>query len=322
MPIRRTGRSLDRALLIALVAAPLAIRDAFLIDRLGVMLLLALVAVSLDLLWGHGGVLSLGHAFLVGSAGYTVALVSTGRLGPALPIGVSVLVGAGVACAISATVAWAGFRGRRPLGTLEFALLTLALGVIGEQAATRSVFLGGRNGIIIPGRIALGPLDLHRGASFYALAAASLVLGVLLCRRFLASSMGLVLVAAKDDPERIELLGLDVRRARVVACALAGALAGLAGGLIHAHGSIITPGSLGIGPSTTMLLWVVLGGRGTLVGPALGAIALESISIAVAGVLLDSWLVVVGLLLIGAVLFLPDGMMGLLRTSSRDRATT
>lgn len=312
-------RSIDRALLIALVIAPVTIRDPFLIDRLGGMLLMALVAISLDLLWGYGGMLSLGHAFIVGVAGYVVALTTTGLLGPsALSVLLAVPVGAGVAAAISAAVAWSAFRGRRPLGMLEFALLTLAIGVLGEQAALRSQVLGGRNGIIIPARVVIGPIDLHRGTSFYILSAVVLLLGTVATRRFLRSPSGLILAAGRDLPERVELLGLDVRRARVLTCALAGFLAGIAGGLIHLHDSIITPGALGVSSSTTILLWVVLGGRGTLIGPALGAVVLQGISIALAGALLDVWLVVVGLLLIVAVVLLPEGMMGLVRRVQED----
>jgi urea transport system permease protein len=312
--------TVDRVLLIALVLTPVLLRDQFLIDRLGVMLLFALAAVALDLIWGYGGLLSLGHAVLLGGAGYAVALLTTGRIGLlTLPAVVAVGVAALLTAGLSATIAWIGSRGRRPLGTLEFALLTLALGVIGEQIALRSQTLGGRNGLVIPGRIGAGPVGLDRGTAFYVLAALLLVLGVGICRRFLASATGTILVAGRDDPDRVELLGLDVRRARVVASGLAGVLAGLAGALVHLHSSIVTPGALGIASSTTIVLWVVLGGRGTLVGPAVGAVALQSVSVALSGALLDAWLVVVGLVLIIAVISLPGGIAGLLRVPPRQQ---
>lgn len=314
---QRSTRGLDRALIAALLVAPFVVRDAFLIDRLGMFLLFGLCAVSLDLLWGHGGILTFGHAVLIGGAGYVVALTTTGRIGDtAVPLGVALLLGVIGAAGLSAATAWFGLHGRRPLGTVEFALLTLALTVLGEQAARASGLLGGRNGILLTTRIDVVGLDLHRGRSFYVLAAVVLVAGIALCRWFLRTSTGQILHAARDDPERVELLGHDVRRARVAACALAGALAGLAGGLIHTHDAIVSPGALGITSSTTVLLWVVLGGRGTLVGPALAAVVLPSATVALSGRLLDTWLLVVGVLLVVTVVALPQGLVGLL-TSRR-----
>lgn len=313
----RRNLFVTRLSLAALLVAPLVVRDQFLIDRLGGMLLLALIAVSLDLLWGYGGVLSLGHAFVVGTAGYLVALTTTGRIGPELPTVLAVFGGGIAAAMVAALITWIGFRGRRPLGTLEFALLTLSLGVLGEQAASRSELLGGRNGIVLTGRISVGALDLHRGTSFYVLAACLLVAGIITCRWFLRSGLGQVLIAARDDPERVELLGLNVRLARVIAAGVAGGLAGLAGGLLHVHDSIITPSALGLGSSTTILLWVLLGGRGTLIGPVIATVALSSVSIMLAGALLDGWLIVVGVLLVVAVIVLPSGLMGLLQQPER-----
>jgi len=308
-----TGRSGGRALLLAIVLAPIVLRDAFLIDRLGIMLLLALVAVSLDLLWGHGGMLSLGHAVLVGGAGYAVALLLDGRLGGTqVPLVLALMLAAAAAALISAATIWIGLYGPRPLGVVEFALLTLALGVLGDQSASTSRFLGGRNGILITERLVFGALDVHRGHAFYGLAATLLVLGVIASRRFLRSRSGAILIAARDDPERVELLGLDVARARILAGALAGALAGTAGGVIHVHDAIVTPGAVGLTASTVMLIWVVLGGRGTLTGPALAAVALQSTSIALAGRLFTSWSLLLGLLLIATILALPGGLHGLL----------
>jgi len=311
-PQRRT-RALDVALIAALLGAPLLIRDAYLIDRLGLFLLFGLCAVSLDLLWGYGGILTFGHAVLIGGSGYVVALATTGRLGGVVvPLGSALLLGVVGAAALSAATAWFGLHGRRPLGTVEFALLTLALTVLGEQAARASGLLGGRNGILLTGRIGIGGLDLHRGSPFYLLAAVVLVAGIGVCRRFLRSATGRTLYAARDDAERVELLGLDVRRARLAACALAGALAGLAGGLIHAHDAVVSPGALGITASTSVLLWVVLGGRGTLVGPAIAAVVLPAATAVLSGRLLDTWSLLVGLLLIVAVVALPHGLHGLL----------
>jgi len=307
------GRSGDRMLVLAVVLAPGLVRDSFMIDQVGVMLLFALVAVSLDLLWGYGGMLSLGHAVLVGGAGYVVAVLLTGRIsGAQVPLAIALLLGATVAALLSAGTIWLGLHGPRPLGVVEFALLTLTLGLLGEQLAGGSRLLGGRNGIVIADRLTFGPLDLHRGHAFYVFAATLLVLGVAVSRRFLRSRSGAILLAARDDPERVELLGLDVARARVLAGALSGALAGTAGGVIHVHDAIVTPGALGLAGSTAVLIWVVLGARGTLTGPALAAVLLQLTAIALAGKLLTTWSVLLGLLLIATIMLLPGGLHGLL----------
>lgn len=317
----RSTRTIDASLIAALLVAPLVIRDAYLIDRLGLFLLFGLCAVSLDLLWGYGGILTFGHAVLIGGAGYVVALTTTGRIGAVvMPLGVALLLAMVAAAGLSVATAWVGLHGRRPLGTVEFALLTLALTVLGEQAARASGLLGGRNGIILTGRISVGGLDLHRGLSFYVLAALLLVAGVSVCRWFLRSAAGQVLHAARDDAERVELLGLDVQRARLAACALAGALAGLAGGLIHAHDAIVTPSAMGITASTAVLLWVVLGGRGTLVGPAVAAVVMPSATAALSGRLLDTWLLLIGLVLIVVVVVLPRGLYGALVPTATRRS--
>jgi branched-chain amino acid transport system permease protein len=307
------ARLLDRSLLAGLLLAPVLIRDAFLIDRLGVFLLLGLCAVSLDLLWGYGGILTFGHAVLVGGAGYVVALATTGRIAStALPLAAGLALAVAAAALLSAATAWFGLHGRRPLGRVEFALLTLALTVLGEQYARSSGLLGGRNGIVLSTRLTFGPLDLHRGTAFYVLAASILVGGVAACRMFLRTRHGMVLHAARDDAERVELLGLDVRRARLAASCLAGGLAGLAGGLIHTHDAVVSPGAVGITASTSVLLWVVLGGRGSLTGPALAAVVLQSATTALSGRLLETWLLAVGVLLMVTVLLLPKGLHGAL----------
>ena len=312
-PVRTSGRRVAAALLVGLVIAPIVVRDAFLIDRLGVLLLFGLVAVSLDLMWGHGGMLSLGHAVLVGGAGYVVAVLLSGRIfATVFPLLPAIAVAVLVAACLSAAMVSLGFRGRRPLGALEFALLTLAVGLLAERVASTSRFLGGQNGILIAERLMVAGRDLHRGHSFYLLAAVVLVGGILVTQAFLRSRVGLVLRAARDDPEMVELFGHDVARARTFAGAIAGGLAGLSGSIIHVHEAIVSPGSMSLSVSTIILVWVIIGGRGSLVGPALAAVLLQSASIALSGTLMASWLLLLGVILITVVTVLPRGLYGAL----------
>lgn len=304
-------RAVEAVLLLVLVAFPLLVGDGFVVGRFGRYLVWAIFALSLDLVWGFGGMLTFGHAAFFGGAGYVVALLTTREAGPLpLPVWPAVALAVAASAALAAVVGLVAFRGRSPLKGVEFALVTLAVAFLMEQYARSSEFLGGQNGILLGAKLEVGPLSLHRGHGFYALAAVLLVGSYLLVRRFLAGRDGRVLQAIRDDEERVELLGYDAGRVKVVAYVLAGALAGLAGAVFHVHDAIVSPGAVGVGASTLVLLWVVLGGRGTLLGPVVATVVLQHLTATLSGTYLDTWLLAVGVLLILAIVLLPGGLLG------------
>jgi urea transport system permease protein len=116
----------------------------------------------------------------------------------------------------------------------------------------------------------------------------------------------------------VELLGYDVPRIKRWTFVLSGAIAGLAGSLFYLHEGIVSPAAVGVGSSTLVLLWVVLGGRGTLIGPIVGAVTLPYLTARLSGTLLDTWLVVVGVILVLVILLIPAGIFGFL---NRERAS-
>jgi ABC-type branched-subunit amino acid transport system permease subunit len=304
-------RAVEGVLLVALVAFPLLTSDAFLVDRVGRYLVWALFAVSLDLIWGFGGLLTFGHAAFFGGAGYVVAVLTTRDVGPLpLPLWPAVALAVVAAALLAALTALLAFRGRTPLRGVEFALVTLAVAFLFEQYARSSSFLGGQNGILLSQQLTVGPVSLHRGTSFYVFAAVVLIVGYLLVRRFLAGRDGRVLQAIRDNEERVELLGYDAGRVKLRAYLLSGALAGFAGAIFTVHDAIVTPGAVGVGASTLVLLWVVLGGRGTLLGPVVATIVLQHLTATLSGTYLETWLLFVGLLLIASILVLPGGLLG------------
>jgi len=307
------GQALGRvelALLALLVAAPALSRDSFFVDRIGRFLLLAVFAISVDLIWGYGGMFTFGQAAFFGGGGYVVGMLTTREAG-ILPLSlvVSLTVAVLLSAALALAISYFTFSGPEALRGVEFAVVTLAVSVALERLANAGGSVtGGQNGILISQR--LGPF--HRGHGFYLLAALLLVVTYIGVKSLLRSRSGLVFRGIGQNEERIESLGYDVPKVKRWIFALSGSVAGLAGGLFYVHDGIVSPAAVGVGASTLVLLWVVLGGRGTLIGPVVGAIALPYLTARLSGTLLDSWLVVVGVILVLVILVIPAGIFGFL----------
>lgn len=314
-PGRSTRRLAEIALLVLLVALPLVTNDTFFIDRVGRYFLFAIFAISVDLIWGYGGLFTFGHAAFFGGGGYLVAMLTT-RTGWFLPVPfwIALPLAVTAAAVLALAVSYFVFSGREALRGVEFAVVTLAVAVLAERLANAGgTVTGGQNGILMQTRLGIpGVISLHRGYGFYALTGLLLVAVYLGVRRFIRSRPGLVLRGIRDNEDRVDLLGYDVAQVKRRAFVLSGALAGLAGALFHVHEGIVSPGAVGVGSSTLVLLWVVLGGRGTLLGPVVGALLLPHLTASLSGTLLDTWLVTVGVILVGVVTLLPTGLLGFL----------
>ena len=293
-----------------LVAVPLLSRDSFFVDRIGRFLLLAVFAISVDLIWGYGGMFTFGQAAFFGGAGYVVGMLTTreGWVLP-LPLWASVVAAVLFSALLALAISYFTFSGPDALRGVEFAVVTLAVSVALERLANAGgTTTGGQNGILISA--GLGPFD--RGHGFYLLAAIVLIATYLGVSYFLRTRSGLVFRGIGQNEERVELLGYSVPHVKRWTFALSGAIAGLAGGLFYLHEGIVSPAAVGVGASTLVLLWVVLGGRGTLIGPVAGAVALPYLTARLSGTLLDTWLVVVGIILVVVILVLPAGIFGFL----------
>lgn len=308
-----SGKGLRRAeliLLALLVALPVASDNAFLVDRIGRYLLLAVFALSVDLIWGYGGMFTFGQAAFFGGAGYVVGILSTREAGILpLPLGVTLAAAVIGSALLALAISYFTIARRGGLRGVEFAVVTLAVSVALERLANAGgQITGGQNGILMAYR--LGPL--HQGRNFYLLAAALLVLTYLGLKHYLRSRPGLIFRGIGQNEERVELLGYDVARVKRWTFVLSGAIAGLAGSLFYLHEGIVSPAAVGVGSSTLVLLWVVLGGRGTLLGPIVGAVVLSYLTARLSGTLLDTWLVVVGVILVVVIVLIPAGIFGFL----------
>lgn len=313
LPRSSRRRLVEIGLLIGMVVLPLVSGDAFFIDRFGKYFLWAIFAISVDLVWGQGGMLTFGHAAFFGGGGYAAAMLTTRewwilplRLSIALPLAV------GAAVLLSVVLSSLSFAGRAPLRGVEFAVITLAIAFMLEQLArSGGTVSGGQNGILFDARLELGDsLSLHRGKSFYILASVSLIVVYLLARRFVDSRTGLILQGIRENEDRVDRLGYSVTRVKRSAYVVSAAIAGFAGVLFYVHDGIISPTAVGVGNSTLVLLWVVLGGRGTLLGPVVGAIALSFLNSQLSSDFLDTWLLYLGIIMVVAIIVFPSGVLG------------
>ena len=213
------------------------------------------------------------------------------------------------------------FSGRLALRGVYFAVVTLAVAVLSERLAVAGGdTTGGQNGILLGVQLGFpGAFYFHRDFSFYAFTGTLLLIVYLFLRWFVSSPMGLVLRGIGQNEDRIALLGYDVAAIKRRIFVMSGALAGLAGALFHVHDGIVSPAAVGVELSTLVLLWVALGGRGTLLGPVVGAVGLSYLNSRLSGTFLDTWLLIVGVILVAVIVVFPAGLFGWLnRTSARE----
>ena len=281
-----------------LLALPL-LGDGYTV-KLGIEVLsFALAAFSLNFLIGVGGIVSFGHAAYFGLGAYAAGLLVT-RAGVAME---PALIAAPIVAGLGA--AFFGFFVVR-LSGIYLAMLTLAFAQIVYAVAFQWVELtGGDNGVVgvWPSRWAAGR------ASYYYLALAVSATIIVLLRRGIYAPFGYTLRAARDSRERADAVGIDVRTHRWLAFAIAGAAAGLAGGLFAFAKGSIDPTLISIPMSIDFLVMTLLGGVETVAGPLVGAAAFHSIR-DVLMPLTDHWRLLLGLAIIAIVLAMPRGIVG------------
>jgi len=289
----------------ALLAFPLG-AERFYLQLFTKIMIMAIFAMSLDLLVGYTGLVSFGHAAFYGIGAYTLWAVSgettAANFYAALPLAMA-------EAALAALVI--GVLVLRSSG-VYFIMVTLAFSQMFYYYALRSKAVGGSDGVYInvrPDATLFGftPFDLNRPMQFYFVALGLMALVYVLLRYVNASLFGRVLVGIKSNEPRMRSLGYSTFWFKLGAFVLAGALAGLAGFLDAAQFGFVNPGLFGWQLSGEVLMVVILGGMGTLHGPILGAFALVLIQEAFSDAT-KHWLLPMGLFIILAVLALPHGL--------------
>ena len=299
------------ALLVGAVALALfpLVGAAFYLQLVAKIMILAIFAMSLDLLVGFTGLVSLGHAAFFGLGSYTLMLLSPEYQAANFWLS---LLAAMVVAGLAALVV--GALVLRTSG-VYFIMVTLAFAQMFFYFATGSKKLGGSDGAYIyvkPDAAILGwtPFNLGSRVQFYYVVLVAMLGTYGLLRVVLRSLFGHAIRGIRANEHRMRALGFSVFRYKLASFVLAGALAGAAGHLAAAQYGYVSPDLLGWQQSGSVLMMVILGGMGTLFGPVLGAFALVLLQDFFAD-LTKHWLLPMGLFIILAVLVLPQGLGGL-----------
>ncbi|WP_083941409.1 urea ABC transporter permease subunit UrtC [Sanguibacter suarezii] len=328
----RTLAGFALAAVVLFAVAPVVLSD-FRLNLLAKFLCLAMVAVGIGLAWGRGGMLTLGQGVFFGLGAYIMAMHL--KLADAGPGGVPdfmTLYGTGevpgwweplrsapvalaaivvVPCALAAILGYAVFT-RRVRGAY-FAILSQALAaafailLVGQQKVT-----GGTNGL--NGFRSFFGYDLtdpvNKRMIFFVVAGVLLVM-VAIVRQLMVSRFGELLVAVRDQENRVRFLGYDPALVKVVAYVVAAGMAAIGGALFVPVVGIISPADVGVVPSIAFLVGVAIGGRATLLGPVLGAVAVSWAQTSLSESFPSGWIYVQGALFIVVVAFLPGGLASL-----------
>lgn len=316
-----------------LLVAPAALSD-FRLSLLAKFLCFAIIAIGIGLAWGQGGMLVLGQGLFFGLGGYCMGMymklaeAGAGRLPdfmtwsgverlPVLwepfrsawfAVPAAILLPMAIAAVLGAAIFRQRVRGA------YFAILSQALAgafvivLVGNQGLT-----GGTNGLTnFQAFFGLSLSNPQDQRILYYIVAAVLLLVFLATRALVVGRYGRLLIAVRDDEDRVRFLGYDPTRVKLVAYVLAAGMAGLAGALFVPVVGIISPALLGIVPSIEMVIWVALGGRTALAWAAAGAVIVNWAKTSISEHLPSTWLYLQGLLFVVVILFLPTGVAGAL----------
>ncbi|QCG96422.1 urea ABC transporter permease subunit UrtC [Azospirillum sp. TSA2s] len=312
--------------------------SVFTVSLLGKYLCFALLALALDLVWGYCGILSLGHAAFFALGGYAMGMYLMRQIGPrgvygnpVLPdfmvflnwkelpwywlgfdqfwfAAIMVLVVPGV---LAFAFGWFAFRSR--VTGVYLSIITQALTFALLLAFFRNdMGFGGNNGLTDFKDI-LGydiQADTTRVALFVATVAA-LALSYMIASGVIGSKLGKVLVALRDAESRVRFMGYDTESYKLFAWTLSACMAGVAGALYVPQVGIINPSEFAPASSIEAVIWVAVGGRGTLAGGILGAVLVNMGKSYFTGALPELWLFALGGLFVAVTLFLPKGLLGL-----------
>jgi urea transport system permease protein len=324
--------------------------STFWVATLGKYLAFAILALSLDLIWGYAGILSLGHGAFFGLGGYAMGMYMMRKIGDrgvygnadlpdfmvflnwdSLPwywygfdqFWFALLMVVVVPGLLAFVFGWLAFRSR--ITGVYFSIISQAMVFAFMLAFFRNEMgFGGNNGLT-DFKDLLG-FDLSRDTTkvaLYMVSAAALFVVYFICRAVVTSKLGRLLVAVRDAESRVRFLGYSVTNAKLFVFTLSAMLAGIAGALYVPQVGIINPGEFAPAKSIEIAIWVAVGGRGTLFGALLGAFAVNGARSYFTGAAPEIWLFFLGALFILVTLVMPRGIVGVyqsLRSRELQRA--
>jgi branched-chain amino acid transport system permease protein len=287
--------------LVVLATVPLWVGNTYYVNIATQILLYAVFALGLNVLVGHAGLVTLGHAGLFGIAAYTGALIVNGGHGHVAAVAGAVLVTL-AAAAIFAALALRGTG-------LGFVMITVALGQITWGVAYRWISLtNGDNGVSVRGRPMPFGLSLASPQGLYWATLVVFLIAVASIAIFAASPFGASVRGTRDQPRRMTALGYHVWMIRFLAFLFSGLWSAVAGLLFLYYNQFISPQAVALGASAEALLMVIAGGTGTLLGPIAGAV-LVVIMKNVASAYIVRWNFVLGAIFVAIVVFMPEGLV-------------
>jgi urea transport system permease protein len=318
----------------------------YLVPLLGKYLCYALLALSLDLIWGYAGILSLGHGAFFALGGYCMGMYLMRQIGargvygnPLLPDFMVFLNwkelpwfwwgfdhfawAAAMVVLIPGLLAllfgWLAFRSR--VTGVYLSIITQAMTYALMLAFFRNdMGFGGNNGMTDYKEI-LG-WDIHQPSTrlgLYVCSVVALGFGYLLCRFITSSKLGRVLLALRDAESRVRFLGYSVTNAKLFVFTVSAVLAGIAGALYVPQVGIINPSEFSPANSIEVAIWVSVGGRGTLAGAIIGAILVNAVKTWLTSAAPETWLFALGAVFILTTLIFPRGLVGILRRARWSR---
>jgi len=290
------------------------ILNTYLILLVTEIMIMGLFALSFNLLFGYTGLLSFGHAAFFGVGGYVTAFLLIHHT-PSLLLALA----AGILAAIIAALVIGFFAVK--LDEIYFAILTLGFGMMFYSLAHqwRSVTGGsdGLTGLLIPS-LGWGALRIHIDLprSYYYFVALIFLATTWLLLRLTRSAFGLILISIRENKERAAFTGINIRGFRLACFVIAGAFAGMAGGLFAVFDRMASPSMLHWTTSAQPVLMTILGGPHVFFGPVVGAILFFLIEHLITQYT-DIWMIYLGAILIPLVIFFPEGILGTLLSKIR-----
>ena len=295
-------------LIIAFTGVAIGMISTYYVGLMTEIFVFALFVMSLDLLVGFVGLDSLGHAAFFGLGAYVAGLLSLAGYENIVFVFAAVIVTGALLGMVFGAIAL------RAVGPY-FLIITLALGYLPAALAIRWRRLtGGDDGLVIPGRPTLAGISLDDPVNYFMFVSAILLLCVVLMAALGRSSFGYGLRGIKESPARMEALGYRIWLYRFTAFVIAAVFAAVAGALNAFYNTFVSPVDFGIERSFGGLVAVILGGAGTLIGPAIAAAVIMLLR-HVVGAFTQHWALILGLFYIVVILYAPRGLAFGLRTA-------
>ena len=288
--------------------------NAFYVDLATRLVILAIAAVSLNLILGFGGMVSFGHAAYIGIGAYAVGIpVYYETYG-----GIDALASYGgafhILLAVGVSALFALLTGMICLRTkgVYFIMITMAFAQMIYYLFISLEEFGGDDGLVIDIRSELPLVNLDNPLQLYAIAYVALVIAMIMVRTIVNSRFGMVLQGARGNNERLVTLGYNTYLYRLTAYVISGAMCGFAGALLGNFTTFISPDMMGWSRSGELMFMVILGGSATTLGPVLGSAVFILMEEVLSSITIY-WHLPFGLMLMGVVLFARGGLMGLIK---------